>query len=155
MLLHFANIPCIRPYPMVSRLHGLLPLFAAILYQRILPFSFQVGSLPFSTQLPLIPHVPSSQCVLRCSGSHSVFSLPCLDEVLQLSIHPFQSTIAAVRFTVCFAIRFARPLRGPLLPPSFPRTDFMNRYITVPRCRLPSLGVLQRHPPTTRVLAIL
>jgi len=43
------------PTSKVSRLHGLLPLLAAILYQRILPFPFQVGSLPFTTLLPLIP----------------------------------------------------------------------------------------------------
>ena len=150
MLLHFANIPCIHPYPMVSRLHGLLPLFAAFLYQRILPFSFQVGSLPSSTQLPLIPHVPSSQCFFLHFHALSLLWLP----LLQCSrFH------ALMRYSNSLSIPInhpCRPLHCLLSPPPFRRTDFVNRYITIPRCRLPSLGVLQRfRPSTTRVLTIL
>ena len=66
----------------------------------------KVGS--FHLRLPLIPHIraPSVSscklsctnafCILHCYGSHCFsvlrvcpYSLPCFDEVLQLSVHPY------------------------------------------------------------------
>ena len=117
----------------------MLPLFSAILYQRILPvFQFPVGSLP--SKLPLIPkfRAPSVSClcILHCYGSHCfsvlqafTYSLPCLDEVLQLSVHPDHRH------------PFASTLFGFPQHPLFPRPFIESfRYITVPRTYSPSLG---------------
>jgi hypothetical protein len=117
---------------------------------------FSIPSWFPSIQAPTDSAIPSSQCflpqslhrclcILHCYGSHCfsvpqafIYSLPCLDEVLQLSVHPDHRHPFGPTFLTSRSIRFSH-------------IRFSNRFcnVTVPRSCSPSLGfygvVRQQH----------